>query len=184
MLVYDSKDDDEAMIPNAAVARSADEAIRAIPGRVVYRPNRDELRSMQTIAAAFDRILDKILRTGGRHGVLIHEIGDLADERVIGNVLSEIYRKGRSLYVPVIACTQRPVGIPRLAVETCDHAFVFWLMDDRAREACVPFAGPSARAGATRDFSFLHRGPQDVDCHRLAPLARGGSRKVNTAATV
>lgn len=175
VLIIDSKDDDNAVPHNAAVVRSVKEAYAALPGRVVYRPSRDE---MPKLAEHVDVLLDKIIRGGGRHALVIHEIFDLADANRMGSVLSECYRKGRSLFIPILTCTQRPVDLPRVAVDQVEHVMVFFLMDRRAREAAVPFAGDRAREPIPRDYSFWYRGPNDSDCRLIAPIAldRGGRR--------
>jgi hypothetical protein len=131
VLVYDPKVDDEAVLPNSAIAYGVDAALRALPGRVIYRPTPAE---SQKIGQNFDRLAARLRALGG-HGVVIHEVADLAaSDRELEPNTAWVQRAGRSRGIPVIAVTQRPVNVPRLFMSEARHLMMFTLLDrdDRA----------------------------------------------------
>ncbi|MBT9174003.1 MAG: hypothetical protein DDT21_02414 [Syntrophomonadaceae bacterium] len=165
-LIVDPKDDPEAMLPNAAVVYDALSAVRALPGRVIYRPRRAD---MAQLGAHVDRVLDRIWSLGGGHAVILHELGDLAGADRVPPVLAECYRKGRSRGIPMLAATQRPVDIPRVAISEASHIFAFALMDQRDRDTLAAYMGDQVRAGLPFTHSFWYRGP-DYRLIRCSPL--------------
>ena len=165
VLVYDPKHDAEATISNATIAYTADAALRALPGRVIYRPGRDELGD---IARHFDRLVARTFDLGS-HAIVIHELGDLADGNRIGPALSQATRQGRSRFVPIVFVTQRPLDIPRVAVTESGHAFLFHLIDPRDRAVVAGWMGERVRAAIPKDYSFWYRDPRS-GLHRCAPV--------------
>lgn len=165
VLIYDPKDDPEAAIANATVARTARDVVRRLPGRVVYRPDPGEftrrqpgdLPGIRPIWARFDECLREMIRlaqvTRQPSLVVVHELGDLGTPQACGPVLSEAIRKGRSLGITMVLITQRPVGIPVLVRSEAQHVAAFSL------------ANPADRAVAAELM-------EDVGDPRIGPLIR------------
>ena len=179
LVIYDPKDDPEAALPNMAIVHTAADAVRALPGHVLYRPTASD---MAKIVDRFDDISQRVLtvaRTGaGGAAMVIHEIGDLGTSYAMGPALAEVYRKGRSLAITVVGITQRPVGIPVLVRSESQHVACFTLVDDSDRDTMARLMGPAIRPlPLPLDHTFWYRGP-DLRLRRCAPVAwTGGSRE-------
>ena len=179
LVVYDPKDDPEALLPNMAIVTSADDAIRALPGHVLYRPSSVD---MADVVANWDRICAKIIdlskRGAGGAGFVVHELGDLGTSFAMGPAFAEVYRKGRSLAITVVGVTQRPVGIPVLVRSESQHVACFTLVDDSDRDTMARLMGPAIRPRPLPlDHTFWYRGP-DLRLRRCAPVGwTGGSRE-------
>lgn len=172
VLVYDPKDDPSAELPNAAIVHTARDAIRALPGRVIYRPTRAEMASIES---KFDEIVAKLVTDRRPHGILIHELGDLTTERRIGPALSEAIRKGRSLGITLVLVTQRPQGIAVMTRSEAQHVACFTLLDPNDRDAMAALMGPAIRlAPLPLDHRFWYRGP-DLRLQLCRPLELRGS---------
>lgn len=183
VLVYDPKGEEAAFMPNATVATTARDAIRALPGRVVYVPVRAD---MADIEARFDEVLAKVLTIPGGHGIVIHELADLTTAQRIGPVLSEVIRKGRSLGITLVMVTQRPQGISVFARSEAQHVVSFTLTAPSDRDVLGDLFG-AARGAPIRlrplplDHRFWYRGP-DLAVHLCEPLAMG-ERKADASIT-
>jgi hypothetical protein len=179
LVVYDPKRDPDAVLPNCAVVRSADEVVRRLPGRVVWQPSRQE---QGRLMAAWDRICARLLDLA-EHGyssrVLVHELADLADAHKIGPAFRQVITQGGKIaggrergggHVGGIFISQRPRNIPVIARSEMQHVVCFALenaedredvasmMEDRdrpaeSRRAVASFALPN-------DFSWWYRGPE------------------------
>ena len=167
VLVYDPKRDPSAVMPNSAVCYGVKAALAALPGRVIYRPTAEEFGA---IGRNFDELIRKVMKLTA-HGVVVHELGDLAQsDRELEPYTSAWFRQRRSLRTPMVACTQRPLNIPRLALSESQHAVAFHLVDrqDRARMAEL-MGAEVALDPVPNDHSFWYRGP-DLRLVRVAPL--------------
>ena len=141
--------------PNATIARSAEAARRALPGRVVYVPPRAE---MADIAEHFDRIVARAFDLGS-HAVVIHELASLANGNRVAPALLQAITQGRTHAVPMVLVTQRPIDIPRVAITESRHFFLFRLEDPRDRAVLAGVMGPAVRAEIPLDHSFWYRDP-------------------------
>ena len=168
VLVYDPNMDPEALLPGAALCYGVDAALRALPGKVVWRPTAAE---NDDIPRLFDRLVRKVLSSGGAHAVVVHEITDLGtNDRGLEPFTSSLLRTGRNRRTPVIGVTQRPVNIPRLFVSEAAHAAMFRLEDRDDRRRMAEILGPEVVPEALpADHSFWYRGP-DLRLVRVAPL--------------
>jgi hypothetical protein len=177
-LIYDPKVDDEAVPPNSVVAYGVANALRALPGRVVYRPNPQESGSL--VAKAFDELVERVWRLGS-HGIVVHEAADLAaSDRELEPWLSAAWRAGRSRGIPGIALTQRPVNVPRLFLSEARHLALFTLVDRADREVMGRLMGPIVvPEPLPLDHSFWYRAP-DLTVRRIAPL--GAPRRAEVGA--
>lgn len=167
VLIYDPKLDPEALIPNAAICYGVKAALAALPGRVVYRPRADEIHR---IAGLFDQLVRRVMQLTA-HAIVIHELGDLAaSDRELAPWMSAVMRQRRSLRIPMILVTQRPVNIPRLALSESQHAIAFHLVDRQDRARMAEIMGPQiVDSPVPNDHSFWYRGPDLVLAH-VAPL--------------
>lgn len=195
IVVYDPKDDPEALIPNAAIVRTARDAVRALPGRLIYRPTLAEFtdhrpgdpRGGPPIWARFDEIMRKLLtlaRAGGPASlVVIHELADLSASWGQGPALGEVIRKGRSLRITLAMVTQRPQGTVPIARSEAQHVVAFTLTDAAARLVASELLADIERpeiAAAIRlrplplDHRWWYRGP-DFRLRLHSPLPYQGA---------
>lgn len=173
VLVYDPKDDPEAELPNMAICYGVRAALRALPGRVLYRPTAAEMRS---VGVYFDELVEVVYQRGA-HGIVIHELGDLgATDRELGPYLSAATRQGRSRRIPIVGVTQRPVWVARLFKTEAVHFAAFHLVDVDDRRDMARLMGPGVLDHpVARDFSFWYRAP-DLRLRHIAPLPRSAAR--------
>lgn len=169
IVIYDPKDDPEARIPNCFIARTADEAIAHLPGRVLYRPTSSEFTARKRgdragtppIWLRFDEIMRKLLDLARRAGeaalVIIHELADLGTQFSNGQAFGEVVRKGRSLGITLVMVTQRPLGTPLIARSEAQHVVAFTLTDSAARQCAAELLADVDR-------------PEMADAIRLRPL--------------
>jgi energy-coupling factor transporter ATP-binding protein EcfA2 len=168
VLVYDPKWDPSADMPNAAVVTTAKEAIAALPGRVIYRP--DPVESGQ-IVDRFDEIVRKIIRGGGRHGIVVHELGNLGTAFAMGDWHRAAITQGRSLQITMVELTQRPRHIPIVALSEAQHLVCFTLLNPDDRDVMAGYMGQALRPSALPlDFSWWYRGP-DLRLRLHSPLS-------------
>lgn len=160
--------DPESVLPGAAVVYGVDAALRALPGRVVWRPTAAE---NSEIPGLFDRLVRKVLNAGGAHGFVIHELADLGSaDRGLAPFTSSLLRTGRRRRTPVIGVTQRPVNVPRLFFSEASHAVMFRLEDRDDRRRMAEILGPEVvDEPLPADHSFWYRGP-DLRLARVAPM--------------
>ncbi len=181
VVVYDPKDDPAADLPNATVLNRSRDVIRALPGRVIYRPERAE---QARIATHWDEICNKVMsdaRRGLYTAVVVHELADLGNSWRIGPAFREVIAKGRNVNrepaITVVLVTQRPKGIPVLTRTEAHHVVCFTLMDpdDRVLMAKVMGGmtpgGHDAIAGTPLplDHTFWYRGP-DLRLRLCSPI--------------
>jgi hypothetical protein len=165
VLVFDPKGTDD--LPNAAICYGVDAARKAIPGRVIYRPTADELAD---VAAAFDERVEKIWNRGGHHAILSHESAMLGNaNRGFAPYYTLAHLQGRSMFVPVIDCSQRPVGIPRETISEATHVVCFYLADERDRLTMATSMGDVVKAPMQFSHDYWYTG-RDKITRRLAAI--------------
>ena len=169
VLVYDPKHDPGAVPPGATVRYGVASALAALPGRVVYRPLP---REQGRVAEHFDLLVQRVLASGGAHGIVIHELRDVSPSSGSGTFLSAAYRQGASQRVPMILCTQRPVWIDVSAVSEAEHFALFQLQfpSDLTLVSKLFALDPAALSVDKPAYHFHHRGPDGVV--RLMPPIR------------
>lgn len=104
--------------------------------KVIFVPKLAE-PSKEALAAQrekFRKALVGIFQTGG-WCVYLDEVRYLSETLKLENELNTLWLQGRSLYVTMVASTQRPVSIPLNAFEQATHSFLFRISghDDRKR---------------------------------------------------
>lgn len=172
VLVLDPNSDPAAILPNSAVVHTAADALRAIPGRVVYQPQGRELADLP---ARFDEIVAKLLIDRLPHGIVIHELGALTTANSIPPALAEAYRRGSHVGITLIGVSQRPHGVAVLTRSEAQHMACFTLLDPDDRSEMAALMGPAIRvAPLPLDHRFWYRGP-DMRLHLCRPLQVRGN---------
>jgi energy-coupling factor transporter ATP-binding protein EcfA2 len=168
VLVYDPKWDPEAKLPNCTVVTTARDAIRALPGRVLYRP--DPVEGGQ-IVDRFDEICRKIIQMGGHHGIVVHELTNLGTAFNIGPWHRACITQGRSLQISMVEVTQRPRNIPIVVLSEAQHLVCFTLLNPDDRDVMAGYMGQAIRpAPLPLDFRWWYRGP-DLRLRLHSPLS-------------
>ncbi len=168
VLVYDPKWDPSAEIRNATVCTTAREVLKALPGRILYRP--DPVESGQ-IVDRFDEICRKIVQLGGHHGIVVHELGNLGTESQIGTYHKFVITNGRSLEIQVVEVTQRPRRIPVIALSEAQHLACFTLLNPDDRDLLAGYMGQAIRPQPLPlNFTWWYRGP-DLRLRLHSPLS-------------
>lgn len=149
IVVFDPKgDDDEATIPNSAIAYTARDVVGRLPGRVLYRPAMSEYLkrpgdhpNRPPIWQRFDEIAKRLyeLATRGHRPalVVVHELATLSTAQSIGPHLAQLIREGRSKGITLVLITQRPQGTSLLARSEAQHVIVMTLTDQAARDVAA-----------------------------------------------
>jgi hypothetical protein len=191
VVVFDPKGDDpEARIPNMSAARTADEVVRRLPGRVLYRPGMgeyDPVRGgrMPGVWARWEKVCRKLYsdaRAGHRPTlVVVHELATLTTSQGIGPAFAQLIREGRSMGITLVLVTQRPQGTSLLARSEAQHVIVMTLADQAARDVAAELLSDIERpeiAGLIRlrplplDHTWWYRGPDfRVELHSPLPYA-------------
>ena len=192
VVVFDPKGDDrEAEIPNCTVCRRADDVVRRLPGRILYRPGMGEYSAvpgsrLPGIWARFEKICRKLYELG-RRGVrpillVIHELATLTTSQGIGPAFAQLIREGRSLGITIVMVTQRPQGTSLLARSEAQHVIAFTLADQGARDVAAELLSDIERpqmAAVVRsrplplDHRWWYRGPDfRLRLHDPLPLPR------------
>ena len=156
VLVLDPKLDPAAVLPNSHIAIGVADALAHLPDRVVYRPTPAEL---DDLPGAFDELVRKVMVAGGGHGIVLHEVADVAPGRA-ARWLRTAWMQGGGLGVPVVSCTQRPFWIDRLALSEARHVFLFTLTDPDDRERAARLLGRHADdlPNTPEPHGFYYRG--------------------------
>lgn len=146
-LIFDPKLDPNAIPrdrsgrPTAAVVYGSDSAarlLRAGVGRIVYRPTPDDF---DDLPGRFDVLVRMIYTGGGGRALILHETADVAPHTGSRRFLSALWRQSRSLGVPIVALTQRPIGIDRHAVSEPAHVALFGIGHPEDRRFIAQLVG-------------------------------------------
>lgn len=168
VLVVDPKLDDRvAELPNAHIAYGVRAALKALPGRVIYRPLPSEIEDLPT---AFEPLARRVFTTGSC-GLVLHETEIVAPSSGARRWLRSLIMWGRSRRVPVIFCSQRPSRIDRLARSEPAHVYLFRMTDadDLSTISGVMGVKPAALRPLNVEHAFYYRGPDGV-VHAMGPL--------------
>lgn len=170
VLIYDPKHDPGAVPPGATVRYGVDAALDALPGRVVYRPLPHEQRKVRY---HFDRLVHRVILSGGAHGIVIHELRHVSPSSGSETFLAAAYASGASQRIPMILCAQRPVWIDVSAVSEAEHFALFELQywSDFEFAARLFALDPLALSIAKPRYWFHHRGPDGV-VRLMPPVVR------------
>lgn len=133
--------------------------------RIVFRPDPEDKR-----ASDVDEVIRRVLRYG-RTRLLLHETVDYAKPVYIVPALRRAIMTGRSLMVPVVSCSQRPVGLHNTVISEAEHAFIFDLSLAGDREKLAGVAGDGALERVGVPYRFLYFGPStNGDVVQCPPL--------------
>lgn len=146
-LILDPKLDDSA-IPrdraghqSATIAYGIDSARRALragAGRLVYRPRPEDFDDLPD---RFDELVRVVYLGGGGRAIILHETADVAPSSGSRRYLSAAWRQGRSLGIPIVAITQRPVGVDRHALSEPAHVALFRVQHPEDRKLVAQLVG-------------------------------------------
>lgn len=162
MLAFDPRLDPDMELPNMAVAYGVKAALRAMPGRVLYRPTPAEF---DRLPQAFDQLIRKLWLGGAGAGVLVHETMMVApstgSQRFLRTVITQGRKLGATSSVPMIFATQRPVHIDPFIRTEATHVCLFTLHDrDDLRVMAGLMGVPASElAPPAEPHSFYYRGP-------------------------
>lgn len=168
-LIYEPKGEPQILLPNTRVARSGDEAARALPGRVQYTP---ALAGGRDVAREFDIPARRVLAMRG-HAVVIHEGHDLSrGAEQIEPALGSLVYQGAGLEIPMLYAFQNPVRIWRKFFTSASIVIVFFLLSQAHRDMLAyELAVDGLREAVPRDYSFLVWRRDDPErIYRLPPL--------------
>jgi DNA helicase HerA-like ATPase len=139
------------------VVGSASEFAQVYPQRstrVVYRPDPEDQDH-----ADVDTVIRRVLHYG-RTALLIDEAMEYATVGRIMPAYKRAITQGRELYVPVMSCTQRPIGVHNVILSEAEHLFAFDLQLDGDREKLVAANGAAGFLERPRsEHAFLYAGP-------------------------
>jgi len=102
--------------------------------RIPTKPGLYVIRPMPSDKDAIENWLWKVW-TKGETGLYIDEAYLLPDKDAIQNILAQ----GRSMRIPVIAASQRPVNVPRSIFTEASHIAVFRLNDRKDKQRVGEF---------------------------------------------
>jgi DNA helicase HerA-like ATPase len=133
------------------------EPIPEKPGLYVIRPLPSEAEDVE-------KWLWKVWEKG-HTGLYIDEAYLLPNKEAIKNILAQ----GRSLRIPVIAASQRPVDVPRSIFTEASHIAVFRLNDRRDKKTVAEFTPDGMLENRLPDFHSFWYSVKDHSAGDLKP---------------
>lgn len=195
VIVIDTKGEDVALIPNARLCYWAEDVVRALPGRVVWRPapaerirKRAGYSAFPPLWGHFEAIAHKVLTNSRGEApeptlIVAHELKELCSERAIGPEFRECITSGAGLGISLALVTQRPQRVWTDARSEAHHVVLFTLASASARAEAADLMDDPTNPAIARlirtaalplDHSWLHRGPDwRVRRHRPIVLRAG-----------
>ena len=110
--------------------------------RVIFRPPLYEPtpEALAQQREAFRKALVGIFSTGG-WCIYMDEVRYLTETLKLDTILNTLWLQGRSLWVTMVAATQRPVSIPLNAFEQATHSFLFRITGHEDRKRASEYQG-------------------------------------------
>lgn len=139
-IAVDMKGDDLLAMIDRIVEIGTHERIPKKPGLYVVRPLPSDIDGIEAW-------LEKVWHAGST-GLYVDEAYLLPDKRWLRNILAQ----GRSLRIPVIAASQRPVDVSRSIFSEASHISVFRLNDQRDKKIVREFTPPGMLDTRLPDF--------------------------------
>jgi DNA helicase HerA-like ATPase len=127
------------------------------PGLYVIRPLPSDIEAME---AWLWKVWER-----GHTGLYIDEAYLLPNKEAIKNILAQ----GRSLRIPVIAASQRPVDVPRSIFTEASHIAVFRLNDRRDKKTVGEFTPDGMLEKRLPDFHSFWYSVKDHSAGDLTP---------------
>lgn len=153
---------EEDALPNSRLAigeLAAAAAIREGAHQISYLPTRDEIPRLPEIV---DRLVEMLISTRAAWCVIVHELGDVADERAVGPALSQVIRQFSAKGWVLVFLYQRAYGLPRIITNNVDHVFLFAMNDPDDLDRAAALMGRPVRErplGLPFRFDYYHRTP-------------------------
>ena len=151
---------------------------RRAPQHVLLWPVTRKADNKPRAKAAINDALKQIFEKDGNWTVYVDELAFAAPKWYdFEEELERQWGQGRTLGISLIVSTQRPAGIPRLAVSQITHMFVFCNPDKRDCETISEIGGLDRRqtidliSGLPR-FDFFYRNTRD----RVSMISRAPKR--------
>lgn len=153
---------EEDVLPNSGLAVGEPAAVAAIrqgTHQLSYLPTRDEIPSLPEIV---DRLVELLISTRAAWCVIVHELGDVADERAVGPALSQVIRQFSAKGWVLVFLYQRAYGLPRIITNNVDHVFLFAMNDPEDVDRAAALMGRPVRErplGLPFRFDYYQRTP-------------------------
>lgn len=169
-LVVDPKlDDGVAALPNSTIRYGVRAAMKERPGtgRLIYRPLPSEL---EDLPRAIEPLSRAVFLAGGC-GVVYHETEIVSPATGGRRWTRSLIMWGRSRFIPMVACAQRPSRIDRLWLSEPAAVYLFGLSnpDDLSTISGVMGVKSAALRPLATPHAFYYRGP-DGAVTAMAPL--------------
>lgn len=115
--------------------------------RIPTKPGLYVVRPLPSDAEGIEAWLEKVWHAGNT-GLYVDEAYLMPDKVWLRNIMAQ----GRSLRIPVIAASQRPVDVPRSIFSEASHISVFRLNDKRDKKTVAEFTPPNMLDERLPDF--------------------------------
>lgn len=183
IIIIDSKPDWDDLEPMIGVGKRDDDAPRKLDMRYLWTLNSIKATGIYVYQTKFDRPayddpnvskiifwairrFDKLKKRKGMT-IVVDELGDFAKGSYTTPAMSKLIRQGRSKDVRTILGSQRPSGIPQIAIDQSQRFCVFMLMNKNDRKRLAEWVHPGLEKMATnRDF-YYYEIPRDRDAKPL-----------------
>lgn len=167
LVVVDPKH--EELLPRSITVYTPADFRRVYPQRstrVVFRPNPEDPRSDDV-----DEIIRRVLAYG-RTRVVFHEMVGYAGANRVVPAVARLWKTGRTLLAPAVACSQRPIGLHNDVIAESEHVFAFDLALEGDRRKVAGIGGDGFLERPADKYGFLYYGPgtggRVVSCPPLA----------------
>lgn len=127
--------------------------------KIIYRPTWEEC-NLPYYAAFYEWVYRRRFCR-----VVIDELMSVCPSPfIMPDYLKAIYTRGRELHVTAWGCTQRPTGIPQIAISEATHLFIFDLNLPQDRTKLVEVTGIPRliRRPGKRNFWYLRMGEEEA----------------------
>lgn len=155
LVVVDAKH--EEILPRSLTVFDAAGFRQAFPQRstrILFRPDPDDVKGVE-----LDEVCRRVMHYG-RTMILIHDVNDFATATRIVPGLRRVSKLGRSVSVPLVTLSQRPIGLHNDIPSEVNHIFAFALALEDDRKKLAGVGGPGFLEDPAERFGFLYWGEQ------------------------
>lgn len=154
LVVVDPKH--EELVPRSITVYTPADFRQVFPQRstrVVFRPD-PESKAGDDV----DEVIRRVLAFG-RTRVIFHEMVGYAGASRIVPAVARLWKTGRSLSAPAVACSQRPNGLHNDVIAESEHVFAFDLALESDRRKVAGIGGDGFLERPAARHGFLYYGP-------------------------